>query len=255
VKETVTLLGVTIHNVTTAQAMQAIDDFVSSGKPHKIIVANAAKLVKAQKDSELLQALRTSSLVTADGISIVMGARMLGVRLLERVTGSEHFVPFACELAARKGYSVFFLGAGPGVAEKASLMLKQKWPGLKVVGTYSPAYNILSDGAEMERSIRIVKEASPDILFVALGTPKQEKWMSRNLEKLGVPVTIGVGATLDFIAGVVARPPAWVHRIGFAWLYRLVHDPARLWRRNLEGIVFLWLVLKERVLGRANLPE
>jgi N-acetylglucosaminyldiphosphoundecaprenol N-acetyl-beta-D-mannosaminyltransferase len=255
VTDTVTLLGVTVHNVTSAQAIQAIDGFVSSGKPHKIIVANAAKLVKAQKDSELLEALRTSSLVTADGISIVIGARIFGVRLLERVTGSEHFVPFACELAARKGYSVFFLGARPGVAEKASLILKQKWPGLKVSGTYSPAYNILGDAAETERSIRIVKEASPDILFVAFGTPKQEKWISRNLERLGVPVVIGVGATLDFIAGVVARPPAWVHRVGFAWLYRLVHDPARLWRRNFEGIVFLWLVLKERVLGRAELRE
>ena len=252
VKETVTLLGVTVHNVTSAQAVQAIDSFVSSRTPHKIIVANAAKLVKAQKDSELLGALHTSNLVTADGISIVIGARIFGVRLLERVTGSEHLVPLSCELAERRGYTVFFIGAGPGVAEKASMILKKRFPGLRVAGTYSPAYNILSNEAESERSIQIVKEASPDILFVALGTPKQEKWISRNMEKLGVPLTMGVGATLDFIAGVVPRPPAWVHRVGFAWLYRLLHDPKRLWRRNLEGIIFLWLVLREKFLGRAR---
>ncbi|MCX5800436.1 MAG: WecB/TagA/CpsF family glycosyltransferase [Candidatus Eisenbacteria bacterium] len=254
-KETVTLLGVTVHNVTSAHAVRAIDGFVSSRTPHKIIVANAAKLVKAQKDSELLQALHTSNLVTADGISIVLGARIFGVKLLERVTGSEHLVPLSCELAARKGYSVFFLGASPGIAEKASLILKRQFPALRIAGTYSPAYNILRDQTETERSIRLVNDASPDILFVALGTPKQEKWISRNLEKLGVPVTIGVGATLDFIAGAVARPPAWVHRVGFAWLYRLVHDPKRLWRRNLEGVVFLWLVLRERFLGRAESRE
>ena len=251
-KDTITLLGVTVHNVTSAQSIQKIDDFIASRTPHKIIVANAAKLVKAQKDPELLAALRTSDLVTADGISIVIGARMLGVKLIERVTGSEHIVPLSCELAARKGYSVFFLGAAPGIAEKASSILKDTWNGLKVAGTYSPAYNILRDEAETERSIRTVKESSPDILFVALGTPKQEKWISRNLEKLGVPVTIGVGATLDFIAGAVPRPPAWVHKIGFAWLYRLAHDPKRLWRRNWEGVVFLWLVLKERLLSKAN---
>lgn len=248
-KETVKLLGVVVNNVTSAEAIQAIDGFVSSRKPHKIIVANAAKLVKARKDPELLHALRTSSVVTADGISIVIGARIMGVKLVERVTGSEHLVPFSCELASRKGYSVFFLGAGPGVAEKAAEVLRQKFAGLKVVGTYSPNYNVLSDQAETERSIRFVREASPDILFVAFGTPKQEKWISRNMEKLDVPVTIGVGATLDFIAGVVPRPPAWVHGVGFAWLYRLIHDPRRLWRRNLEGVIFLWLVLKERLLG------
>lgn len=250
-EDTVTLLGVVVHNVTSAQAVQAIDDFVFSRKPHKIIVANAAKLVKAQKDSELLQVLRTSNLVTADGISIVIGAKMMGVKLRERITGSEHLVPFSCELASRKGYSVFFLGAGPGVAEKASVVLKQQFPGLKIAGTYSPSYDILRDQTETERSIQIVKEASPDILFVALGTPKQEKWISRNMGRLGVPVTIGVGATFDFIAGVVPRPPAWVHSVGFAWLYRLVHDPKRLWRRNLEGIIFLWLVFKERFLRKA----
>ena len=252
-KETVTLLGVVVNNVTSAQAIQAIDGFVASRKPHKIIVANAAKLVKARKDPELLRALHTSSFVTADGISIVLGARIMGVKLAERVTGSEHLVPFSCELAAKKAYSVFFLGAGPGVAEKASEVLALRFPGLRVAGTYSPAYNVLNDQGETDRSIRLVRDASPDILFVALGTPKQEKWISRNMERLGVPVTIGVGATLDFIAGVVACPPAWVHGVGFAWLYRLLHDPRRLWRRNLEGVIFLWLVLKERLLGGSGL--
>lgn len=249
-KETVSLLGVTIHNVSASGAMGAIDTFISSRKPHKVIVANAAKLVKARKDPELLNALRTSDLVTADGISIVLGARIFGVRLVERVTGSEHLVPLSCDLAARKAYSVFFLGAGPGVAKKASLILKRQYPELKVAGTHSPGYGILQDEGETERSIQIVKEASPDILFVALGTPKQEKWISRNLDELGVPVCVGVGATLDFIAGVAKRPPVWVHKTGFAWLYRLIHEPTRLWKRNLEGLIFSWLVLRERLRKR-----
>jgi N-acetylglucosaminyldiphosphoundecaprenol N-acetyl-beta-D-mannosaminyltransferase len=250
VKELVDILGVTIHNVTATQAIESVDAFVSSQKPHKIIVANAAKLVKAQKDTELLSALRTSNLVTADGISIVLGARMFGVKLVERVTGSEHLLPLSCELAAQKEYSVFFLGAGPGVAEKAAGILKRQYPGLKVAGTYSPGYNVLHDEGETKRAVGAVREVSPDILFVALGTPKQEKWISRNLDALGVPVTIGVGATLDFIAGVSKRPPPWVHGVGFAWLYRLLHEPTRLWRRNFEGLVFIALVARERLFGR-----
>ncbi len=250
VREFVNILGVTIHNVTATQAIESIDAFVSARTPHKIIVANAAKLVKAQKDMELLRALRTSNLVTADGISIVLGARMFGVKLVERVTGSEHLLPLSCQLAARKEYSVFLLGAGPGVAEKAATILKGQYPGLRVAGTYSPAYNVLHDERETTRAVGAVREAAPDILFVALGTPKQEKWISRNLDALEVPVCIGVGATLDFIAGVSKRPPPWVHRVGFAWLYRLLHEPGRLWKRNYEGLIFMILVARERLFGR-----
>jgi N-acetylglucosaminyldiphosphoundecaprenol N-acetyl-beta-D-mannosaminyltransferase len=246
-KDKVNILGVTVHNVTADQAIEAIDRFVALRSSHKIIVANAAKLVKAQKDRELLEALQTSHLVTADGISIVFAARLLGVKLVERVTGSEHLLPMSCELAARKSYSVFFFGAAPGVAEKSADIMKRRCPGLRVVGTYSPAYNVLESDEETERSVRAIRENSPDILFVALGTPKQEKWISRNVEKLGVPVCIGVGATLDFIAGIAKHPPEWVHNIGFAWLYRLLHEPRRLWRRNVEGVVFMWLVVRARL--------
>jgi N-acetylglucosaminyldiphosphoundecaprenol N-acetyl-beta-D-mannosaminyltransferase len=249
VKESVDILGVTIHNINAAQAVETIDALVSTRKPHKIIVANAAKLVKAQKDPELLDALRTSDLVTADGISIVLGARILGMKLVERVTGSEHLVPLSCKLAAEKGYSVFFLGAGPGVADKAASVLRQQFPRLRVAGTYSPGYNVLDDKEEAERTVNAVRDASPDILFVALGTPKQEKWICRNMDALGGSLCIGVGATLDFIAGVVKRPPPWVHDIGFAWLYRLLHEPGRLWKRNVEGVVFMGLVVKERIFG------
>ncbi len=251
-RDKVSILGVTVHNVTASEAVAEIDQFVSTRKPHKIIVANAAKLVKAQSDPELLEALRSSHLVTADGVSIVLAARLLGARLVERVTGSEHLLPMSCELAAEKSYSVFFFGAAPGVAEKSAEILGARYPGLRVAGTYSPGYDILVSAEETERSVRKIKEKSPDILFVALGTPKQEKWMSRNIASLGVPVCIGVGATLDFIAGISKHPPEWVHRIGFAWLYRLIHEPKRLWRRNLEGLVFMWMVLRQRVRGRPH---
>jgi len=248
-KHEVSILGVTVHNVTSAQAIDAIGRFVASRTPHKIIVANAAKLVKAQKDDELRQALLTSDLVTADGISIVFAARAYGVRLVDRVTGSEHLLPLGCRLAAEKGYSVFFFGAAPGVAARCADIMAERYPGLKVAGTYSPAYNILVSEEETARSIQKIRAAAPDILFVALGTPKQEKWISRNLDKLGVTVCVGVGATLDFIAGSSKHPPDWVHGAGLAWLYRLVHEPRRLWKRNLESVVFVWLVLKDRLKG------
>lgn len=248
-KDQVSILGVPVHNVTSAQAVEAIDRFVASRTPHKIIVANAAKLVKARKDAELKQALLTSHLVTADGISIVFAARVYGVRLVDRVTGSEHLLPMGCRLAAEKGYSVFFFGAAPGVAARCAEIMSARYPGLKVAGTYSPAYNILVSEEETRNSIQKIRAAAPDILFVALGTPKQEKWISRNLDKLAVPVCVGVGATFDFIAGSSKHPPDWVHGVGLAWLYRLMHEPRRLWRRNLESVVFVWLVLQERLSG------
>ncbi|MBN1504624.1 MAG: WecB/TagA/CpsF family glycosyltransferase [Candidatus Eisenbacteria bacterium] len=246
-KDEVSILGVTVHNVTSAQAVDAIGRFVASRTPHKIIVANAAKLVKARKDEELRRALLTSDLVTADGISIVFAARVHGVRLVDRVTGSEHLLPMGCRLAAERGHSVFFFGAAPGVAARCADIMAGRYPGLRVAGTYSPAYDILVSEEETANSVQVIRDAAPDILFVALGTPKQEKWISRNLDKLGVPVCVGVGATFDFIAGSSKHPPDWVHGAGLAWLYRLLHEPRRLWKRNLESFVFVWLVLKERL--------
>ncbi|MCK4450446.1 MAG: WecB/TagA/CpsF family glycosyltransferase, partial [Anaerolineae bacterium] len=145
-------------------------------------------------------------------------------------------------LAAQKGYSLFLLGAAPGVAVATAARLCQTYPGLRIAGTHagSPALE------EEDEIVRLIQRAKPDILFVAYGAPQQDKWIARNLERLGVPVAMGVGGAFDFISGRAKRAPRWLQRVGLEWLHRLLHEPWR-WRRMLALPRFVWLVVRERL--------
>jgi len=188
-------------------------------------------------------------MATADGMPLVWGARLLGVNLAGRVTGAD-MVPALAERANQKGYTLYLLGAAPGVAARAAEVLQARCPNLQIVGVASPPYGSI---LEMDPAIAEgVRAAHPDILLVAFGNPKQEKWISMNSRSLPVPVMIGVGGTLDLIAGVTRRAPAWMQHGGLEWLYRLVQEPKRLWRRYVVdlvsfGLFFLrqWWVMRK----------
>jgi N-acetylglucosaminyldiphosphoundecaprenol N-acetyl-beta-D-mannosaminyltransferase len=172
--------------------------------------------------------MQDADLASADGMPLVWGARLLDVPLKGRVTGAD-LVPLLAERAAQKGYSIYFLGAAPGVAVAAADILQLRYPGLKVAGVYSPPVQPVLDMAGP--MLEAIQAARPDILLVAFGNPKQEKWIGMYKRQLGVPVMMGVGGTLDFIAGLTRRAPAWMQRSGLEWLYRLLNEPGRLWRR------------------------
>jgi N-acetylglucosaminyldiphosphoundecaprenol N-acetyl-beta-D-mannosaminyltransferase len=225
----IAVLGVPFDHVTIEETIARIDGMIASRRPHYVVTANVDFLVQAQGDVELRRILLEADLVLCDGTPVLWASRWLGNALPERVAGSD-LAPALIESAAEKGHRIFFLGAAAGVAAEAKARLKQQFPTLNIVGTYAPAFSQLLE-MDHEEITRQVRAANPDILLVSFGCPKQEKWIAMHHRSLRVPVAIGVGATLDFLAGRVKRAPAWMRHTGLEWFYRLLQEPKRLYRR------------------------
>lgn len=238
------ILGVQVDILTLTEAVGKIELFIRQGAPRLVVTANPEIIMLARDDAGFKEILTNTDMVTADGIGVVVAARILGAPLEERVTG----IDLSRELfgiASRQGYSIYLLGAKPGVAEQAALNLVRDFPGLQIVGCHDGYFS--DDGPVVED----IRAKRPDILLVALGMGKQEKWFWRYKAELGVPVAIGVGGSLDVYAGVAHRAPQWVQGMGLEWLYRLIKQPSRI-GRMLVLPYFLVLVVLERV--RHKLP-
>lgn len=225
----IAILGVPFDVVTRNEAITVIEQMIASGRPHYVVTPNVDFLVQAQTDVELRRILFEAHLVVCDGTPLVWASRLLGNPLPERVAGAD-LAPLLIGLAAQKGYRVFFLGASEASSAKAIARLQQEYPDLCVAGHYSPPFNQLLE-MDHERIQDKVVSSRADILFVSFGCPKQEKWISMHYRTLGVPVTLGVGGTIDFMAGQVKRAPLWVQQVGAEWLFRLSQEPRRLLRR------------------------
>ena len=223
--ERVNILGVDVDAVTMAEAVDVVRRAMDTRAGVMVATANAEMLMRATHDEELRRILNASALVVPDGAGTVWAARHLGHAMPERVAGYD----LAQELlrcAPAEGRSVYFFGSAPGVAEKAKAKAEQLYPGIEIVGVrngfFSPA-----DNAAIIAEIRA---ARPDLLLVALGVPKQEKWIAAHLAELDVPVAIGVGGTLDVMAGVMKRAPLWMQRAKLEWLFRGLMQPKRAGR-------------------------
>lgn len=236
------ICGIWVDDVTMEKTLEHMSDFIESGSPHYIVTPNADHIVLARIDPEFDESYRHADLVIPDGMPLIWASKILGKPLMERVTGSD-LLPKACEIAASKGYKVFFLGSTPQSSSKAAQILKERYNGLQVVGLYSPSFGFEKDEYENQKTIEIVKQARPDILFVALGTPKQEKWIYKHRKLLNVPISVGVGAGLDFIAGIQRRAPKWIQNLGLEWFWRLCLEPKRLWRRYARDTKFFYYLL------------
>ncbi len=226
------LMGVPINNLSMDETLERIERMVLEGrqleKTHQVATVNVDFLVKAMDDIELHNMLQNADLCTADGMPLVWSSKLIGVPLKERVTGSD-MVPQLAKRAAESGLSLYFMGGSEHSAEKAKEILTTQYPDLNVVGTSCPYWK---PGEEFDETVLDhIRQTDPDILLVALGNPKQEMWIKEYGEVVGVPVMIGVGASLDFIASNVKRAPVWMQKIGLEWLGRLLQEPGRLWKR------------------------
>jgi N-acetylglucosaminyldiphosphoundecaprenol N-acetyl-beta-D-mannosaminyltransferase len=240
--------------VTQSGAIAAIERMIASRQPHYLVTPNVDFLVQARRDVELRRILLDAHLVLCDGTPLLWVSRLLGNPLPERVAGAD-LVPQLLQVAARKGYRVFLLGATPKSCDRAVARLREAHPELLVAGHYSPPFRQLLEMNHDEINRRI-REAAPDILLVSFGCPKQEKWIAMNYRQLGVPVAIGVGATIDFLAGEVHRAPLWMQRSGTEWVYRLCQEPRRLFRRYAKDLcVFGWGMLPQWYQLQARRPR
>ncbi|MGZ8937895.1 MAG: WecB/TagA/CpsF family glycosyltransferase [Limisphaerales bacterium] len=230
----IAILGVPFDNVSTAETLRIIDDMVASRLPHYLVTANVDFLVQAAHDVELRRILFDAHLVLCDGTPLVWASKLLGNQLPERVAGSD-LVPLLLSVCAEKGYRPFFLGATPDSMEEAVTRAKKQFPKLNFAGHYSPPFNKLLEMDHEEIRDRIMS-AQPDLLFVGFGCPKQEKWINMHYRSLGVPVSVGVGGTIDFLAGRLARAPRWMQKSGTEWIFRLAQEPKRLLRRYAKDL-------------------
>jgi N-acetylglucosaminyldiphosphoundecaprenol N-acetyl-beta-D-mannosaminyltransferase len=245
------IAGVLVHNVTIREASTQIAEMLShrrSTAPFLIMGPNAQLITLAQSDRRFSEALHASALNIPDGISIVIASRILGGNITKRATGGD-LMESLCRDAAKHGLSVFFLGGLPKAAELTALKFQRRYPALSIVGTYCPPLGFETDPMECAYIRQLIIETAPDLLFVAFGAPKQEIWMHANCSTLPIGAAMSVGAAFDTQSGLRKRAPRWTHNSGLEWLYRLIREPRRLWRRYLIGnLYFLYLVLKQRFL-------
>ncbi len=239
----VDLLGVRIHRVDMPTTISTIRAYVQSGEPHMVVTADSSSIVLAQTDEDFKDIVNTADLVTPDSSGILHGARSMGTPLLERVSGVD-IAREVCSMSAADGYSVYFLGAAPGVAELAAQKLQQACPGLRVAGTQHGFFEPSEDAHVVSR----IRESQARILLVAMGIPRQERWIRDHLSELGVCVAMGVGGSFDVFSGRVKRAPAWMQRHGLEWMYRLVMNPRKM--RKVAALPrFMALVWRKKYLG------
>jgi len=245
------ILGTGIHKVTTDQVLYRVEQWLRSrGKPKIICTPNADLIMKARKDSAFQQILNDADLSIPDGMAVIRASRIIGTPLEETVNGRQ-LAEDLCRLAAARGWSVYFLGGNPGAAELSSQRMSERYKGLRVAGHSCPRFGFVHGDKEDKKAVQAVREAAPDILLVALGAPKQEKWLALHMEELQVPVSIGIGYAFDILGGLIQEPPTWMTNMGFEWSYRLWIEPRRLWRRYLwEGAAFVVLVLRSGLHSR-----
>jgi N-acetylglucosaminyldiphosphoundecaprenol N-acetyl-beta-D-mannosaminyltransferase len=244
----VPILGVHVHRVTMAEALEHIEGFVRIGGPHQVVTLDSSMCVLADHDPELHRIVMDADLVTPDSAGVLWASRRTGAGLPERVPGVD-LVEKLCARSARTGLRIFFLGAAPGIAEAAAERMSERYPGCRIVGAHHGFFSADEDAAVVEN----IRQASPDVLCVAMGIPKQEKWISRHRHDLHVPVLIGVGGTLDVLSGTVRRAPLWVQRLCLEWLYRLIRDPSKI-RKVLILPRFVLMILRGRHRTRPTSP-
>lgn len=223
-------MNIEIDNLTMAETLEAIDQLIRAKQNSYIVTPNVDHIVQLETDKELRAVYQNASLIVADGKPLLWIASIYGTPIREKISGSDLF-PLLCKMAAEKQYRMYFLGAAEGIAAKAAERLTERFPGLQVVGTFSPSYGFEKDEKQVQKIINLVKAAAPDILIVGLGCPKQEKFMFKYHEVLGVPISLGLGASLDFEAGKARRAPKWMSDHGLEWLFRITQDPKRLIKR------------------------
>ncbi|MEA5573195.1 WecB/TagA/CpsF family glycosyltransferase [Calothrix sp. UHCC 0171] len=244
----VNICGINIDKYSFEQVTEAIAHHViTNRKPKYVVTPNAQHIVTLQRDARFREIYRKAFLVVPDGVPLLWAAKLLNTPLSGRVNGTDLFEEL-CKLSADRGLKVFLLGGRPLAAEKATQILKRKYPNLKIVGAYCPPYGFESDIRELQQINSTIQAAVPDILFVGLGAPKQEYWIYDNYQQLGVPVSIGIGVSFELVAGMVKRAPKLMQKSGLEWFFRLLAEPRRLWQRYFFGnAIFILLVLKQKL--------
>jgi N-acetylglucosaminyldiphosphoundecaprenol N-acetyl-beta-D-mannosaminyltransferase len=239
--ERITMMGCAIDNLSMEETLQTIEGFIQSGQPHQHVVVNVDKLVKADRDPDLRRIINECALVNVDGMPVVWASRLLGKPLKERVAGVDLFEALMAR-AGERGWRVFLFGAREEVVGAVAATYGRRYPGLVLAG-WRNGYWRDADEAQVAAQIR---DARPDLLFVAISSPKKEQFLGRWQAEMKVPFAMGVGGTFDVAIGRVKRAPRWMQKAGLEWFYRFLQEPRRMFRRYfIDDMAFVWMLIKE----------
>lgn len=237
-------LNTFINNLTMDETINNIENMILNHQKSYIVPINVDVIMKIENDSKLKEVVDNASMVLADGKPLIWIAKHNGNPIKEKISGSD-LVPKLCDLASKKGYSIFILGGKDGIAEKAKENLEKKYENIKIIGTYAPPLGFEKDKEELEKINKMISKVKPNILVVCFGCPKQEKWIYENLNKYEADVSMCAGATVDFLAGNVKRAPKWMSNCGLEWFYRFLKEPKRLFKRYfIDDVKILKLIRK-----------
>lgn len=251
----VNVLGVKVSAINMPRALEEIDGWIQTREQHYVTITGVHGIMESQRDATIREIHNRAGMITPDGMPLVWISHRRGQKDVRRVYGPDLLLE-TCKASMTQGYRHFFYGGAPGVADQLAGKLQARFPGLQVVGTYCPPFKPLTP-EEDEEIVARINEANPDIIWVGLSTPKQERWMSAHLGRLNAPVMVGVGAAFDFHAGLKAQAPGWMQRNGLEWLFRLATEPRRLWKRYLVNnpSFMALIVMQELGLRRYQVTE
>lgn len=236
----ITFMGLPMDSASMDETVDYIEQRISNDKFTQHVVINVAKLVTMQTDVKLAESVKACDVINIDGMGVVLGARLLGHNIPERVAGVDLF-HHLLTMCAKKGFPVFLLGAEADIVEKTAQIVESRYLGLKVAGFHHGYF-----WDEEEKIVDKISQSGAKLLFVAITSPKKENFINKWQDKLGVDFVMGVGGTFDVVAGKVKRAPLWMQKTGFEWLYRVIQEPKRMWKRYLvTNSKFVWLLLKE----------
>ena len=240
--------GINFDFIPQGHILDILQNWRITGKRTYLAVTNPHSVMLCRRDPDMRHATAHATLTLPDGVGIILAAKLLGYGRRHRCTGPALMLEI-CDRGRELNFRHFFLGGAQGIPEKLAHRLQSRFPGLHVCGTLSPPFRHLSDD-EDNQLVRYINSTKPDILWIGLGAPKQEIWMANHFGRIHAPVMIGVGAAFDFHSGNLSWAPGWVRRFGIEWAYRLLREPRRMWRRNLDSPLFLLHVLAQSLRSR-----
>jgi len=244
------VLGVAVSAISMADAVTAIETWIGKRSPNYVCITGVHGVMESQNDAELRMIHNRAGMVTPDGMPLVWLAHLGGRKHVQRVYGPDLLLQVAA-LSLRKGYSHFFYGGGEGIADLLASRMQQRFPGLRVVGAYTPPFRPLTEEEDQD-IVNKINAAAPDIVWVGLSTPKQERWMAQHLGRVNASVLVGVGAAFDFHAGLKRQAPHWMRRSGLEWFFRFITEPRRLAWRYLKNNPRFVLRVAAQELGRRS---
>lgn len=246
----VNILGVKVSSINNQELNDLVTKRILEKQKMQICITPVNSVLAAMNNDEVLNVYNNAEVVLCDSVPLKWASSFLNTPIKERITGLD-FLPDVVALCAKNNFSIFLLGASPGVAEKLKQTILLQYPNCNIVGIYVPPFMKVFSGDENQKMINAVNAAAPDILLVSLTAPKQDIWIAENLHRVNASVQIGIGGAFEVMAGLAKRAPKWMHAAGLEWFYRFIQEPKRLFRRYfIEAPIFIPLIIKQKFMRK-----